>query len=199
MQSATALIEYLVTGIIASLWFGLAITGYLDLSAQNIKDYKEIIVIAIFPISYVLGIFIDTASSYSIRIINEFSKYITPKIPTFKKMFTFLLKKIAVKPKTEPYVRSAEILSHSPPDIVKTMEAYVSRDRIARGMALNCFIGFCISYFSLSGSNQNLTLAICSIFFALSVMSWFRLRRLSQAFKTEALIQLKAREIARKS
>ncbi len=36
-------------------------------------------------------------------------------------------------PKSDPYERSADILSHSIPDMVRTMESYVSRDRMARG------------------------------------------------------------------
>ena len=74
------------------------------------------------------------------------------------------------------------------------MEAYVSRDRIARGMALNSFIGFWVSCYILNGDIETTIMTICLSFFTVSILAWFRLRRLSKAFKTQAIIQLAARE-----
>ncbi|MBF4286539.1 hypothetical protein EAY45_27700, partial [Vibrio anguillarum] len=47
---------------------------------------------------------------------------------------------LAGESKSEPYKNASIILSYSPSDMIKTMDAYVSRDRIARGMALNSLI-----------------------------------------------------------
>ena len=139
MQHAAALIEYLVTGIISLLWIGLLSSQYIDVSELNIKDYKEIIVIYIFPIAYVLGIYVDVTSSYLLKRFSNIAKFIEG-FCTFPNWLLVASNFILGKSKPEPYKRSAEILSHSPSDTIKTMEAYISRDRIARGMALNSFM-----------------------------------------------------------
>jgi ABC-type branched-subunit amino acid transport system permease subunit len=194
MQFA-ALIEYLITGIISIIWLGLFAGQYIEVQAQNIKDYKEIVVICIFPIAYILGIYVDVSSSYLLRrisnayrLVSNISK-VKPVASFIKKIVTFILG----TPKNAPYERSAEILSYAPSDTIRTMEAYVSRDRIARGMALNSFIGFWVARDVLTGELQRTIVYLSLAFCVISVLVWFRLRRLSKAFKTQALKQLRER------
>jgi hypothetical protein len=193
MQYAAGLIEYLITGIISLIWIGLYSSQYVDISAQNVKDYKEVIVICIFPIAYVFGIYVDVSSSYLLKRFNNIAKFIAKHIscPVWLK---WLLNLIVGTSRSEPYKRSAEILSYSPSDTIKTMEAYVSRDRIARGMALNSFASGYISYIIFTDKTQSITVNLSIAIFMISVLAWFRLRRLSKAFKTQALIQLSKRE-----
>lgn len=192
MQYAAALIEYLITGLISLIWIGLYSYQYIDISVVDIKDYKEIIVICTFPVAYVLGIYVDVSSSYVLKRLNNIAEFIS-KYVTYPNWIKFLLNLILGTSRAEPYKRSAEILSYSPSDIIKTMEAYVSRDRIARGMALNSFIGGYISYIRLTGDTQCIAINYCLAIFVISVLAWFRLRRLSKAFKTQALKQLSQR------
>jgi hypothetical protein len=93
-------------------------------------------------------------------------------------------------PKENSYERSAEILSHSTGDLVRTMEAYVSRDRIARGMALNSLIGAFVSFALLTGPLKISVPVACLISFTISLLIWVRLRRLSSRFKRVALAKL---------
>ncbi len=193
MKYAAALIEYLITGIISLIWIGLYSKQYVDISAENIKDYKEVIVICIFPIAYVFGIYVDVSSSYLLKRFNNIAEFISGRISCprwLKWLFTLLVG----TSKSEPYKRSAEILSYSPSDTIKTMEAYISRDRIARGMALNSFACGLISHLTLTGKTQHIAVNLSVAVFILSIFAWFRLRRLSKAFKTQALIQLTKRE-----
>jgi hypothetical protein len=192
MQYAAALIEYLITGLISLIWIGLYSYQYVDISSVNIKDYKEIIVICTFPVAYVLGIYVDVSSSYLLKRLNNIAKLIAKHV-TYPYCFKALSNLILGTSRTEPYKRSAEILSYSPSDIIKTMEAYVSRDRIARGMALNSFIGGYISHISLAGDTRCIAINYCLVIFSISVLAWFRLQRLSGAFKTQALKQLSQR------
>lgn len=193
MQYAAALIEYLITGIISLIWIGLYSSQYVDISVQNIKDYKEIIVICIFPIAYVFGIYVDVSSSYLLKRLNNIAKFISKYI-TCPSWLICIVNFIVGTSKSEPYKRSAKILSYSPSDTIKTMEAYVSRDRIARGMALNSFASGYISWITLTGNTQCIAIKFSVAIFIISVLVWFRLRRLSKAFKTQALIQLSKRE-----
>ncbi|MDE8601956.1 hypothetical protein M3I01_003325 [Marinomonas sp. RSW2] len=193
MQYAAALIEYLITGIISLIWIGLYSNQYIDISAQNIKDYKEVIVISIFPVAYILGIYVDVSSSYLLKRFNNIATFIGKYLSCpnwLRTTSNFILG----TSKSEPYKRSAEILSHSASDTIKTMEAYVSRDRIARGMALNSFMCGLASYLFLSGDVKCTAINYCIVIFVISICAWFRLRRLSKAFKTQALIQLRKRE-----
>jgi hypothetical protein len=187
MQYAAALIEYLITGIISLIWIGLYSNQYIDISAKNIKDYKEVIVISIFPVAYVLGIYVDVSSSYLLKRFNNIATFIGKYLSCpnwLRTTSNFILG----TSRSEPYKRSAEILSHSASDTIKIMEAYVSRDRIARGMALNSFMCGLASYLFLSGDVKCTAINYCIVIFVISICSWFRLRRLSKAFKTQALI-----------
>ena len=67
----SALIEYLVTGIVSSVWISAIINEYIPIPIEMIKDYKEIFVVVYFPVAYILGIYIDVISSYFIRRVKE--------------------------------------------------------------------------------------------------------------------------------
>ncbi|QWL60333.1 hypothetical protein HQ400_20845 [Aeromonas jandaei] len=192
MQFAIALIEYLISGIVASAWVIALLIKYFNISTDGLSDilkYKDLLVIVYLPIAYILGIYIDTTSSLIIRAIKNIDDKLCKK-----NMYTNIKSKgykivsffIGV-PKSDPYERSADILSHSIPDMVRTMESYVSRDRMARGMALNSFIGI---YVSMLCAPEDVKLQIsifCGIMCIVSILTHKRLRRLSSTFKKQAL------------
>lgn len=195
MQFAAALIEYLISGIVASIWVVLIINDYTTLPLAEIKDYKEIFVVIYFPIAYILGIYVDVVSSFLIRRIKQLYNKLSDNIifnPIHKGLAS-IIKKISGTPKEDSYERSAEILSYSEGDLIRTMEAYVSRDRIARGMVLNSFIGGVVCAIYLK-TPLNITVSIiCLISTIISFLIWTRLRRLSSTFKRVAIKKLKIR------
>ncbi len=187
-----ALIEYLISGIVASVWVVLLINEAIPLPADAIKDYKEIFVVVYFPIAYILGIYVDVISSFLIRRIKELfekpNKYPASNKPTpLAKMVSCIF---FGKPKEDSYERSATILAYTPADLVKTMDAYVSRDRIARGMALNSLV-LAFVFLNLLPCEINWkAFIICIIVFLVSIAIWGRLRRLSSRFKKVAIEKL---------
>jgi len=188
MQFAAALIEYLITGLVAVVWILVVINGNYEISVDEIKKFKELIIIVSFPVAYILGIYIDVISSFLLRRSKEIHKAFSPQIPTINAFFKHTINFVAGTPKSDPYKNSTNILSYSPPDLARAMEAYVSRDRIARGMALNSLIGFFITYSYLK---DNLEISVICLFsFILSIFIWRRLRRLSKTFKSVAIEQL---------
>jgi hypothetical protein len=196
MQFAVALIEYLISGIVASVWAVALLTYYGNITITELKDLKDELALAAvvyFPLAYILGIYVDATSSFLIRRIididnnanaNLVYKYIRSKIG---RLFYF----IAGTPKPDSYERSAEILSHSISDAVRTMEAYVSRDRIARGVALNSFIGVFVSLLCAPPDKRWLLSLVCIVLTVYSLIMYKRLRRLSSHFKKVALVHIR--------
>lgn len=195
MQFAVALIEYLITGIIASLWLGVMIQGYVSISIPKVMEYKEFLPVIFLPVAYVLGIYVDVVSSFFISRFGVFYWWLHmfPSVCFIHHYFGGLLSVLLGSPKKEPYERSASILSYSVGDLVRTMDNYVSRDRIARGMALNSLVGGVVSITLLPEEVRVEIAIVCVVIFILSVMVWFRLRRLSKTFKRLALSKLELR------
>jgi hypothetical protein len=73
------------------------------------------------------------------------------------------------------------------------MEAYVSRDRIARGTALNAFAGAVVACLYTPPEYKTLVTTICLVAFVYSIMMHRRLSRLSSSFKKVVLENLKKR------
>lgn len=192
MQFATALIEYLISGIVASIWIMMIIDPDVTSHLNKFDNYKDIFVLMYFPIAYVIGMYIDTISSFILNRLNEiYSKLLEIKfLGNIHKVSNCFIKKVFGEPKENSYKKSAKILSYSEVDIIRTMESYVSRDRIARGMLLNSFITgiVCVIYLKF-------TIAIVCLFFSIiSFLVWVRLDRLSSKFKDAAIENLEARK-----
>ena len=193
MQFA-ALVEYLITGIVASIWVTAIVNHIVPLPSDFIASYKEMFIVVYFPIAYVLGIYVDVISSFFIRRAKEI--YI--KLLEFKCIrcvdlfFSCLSELVFGSPKKTPYKNAVKILVHSPSDMVKSMDTYVSRDRIARGMALNFFIGGLVSFWVLPCDIKDNVSAICFGVFLMSIFVWRRLRRLSSTFKKVAVERLES-------
>lgn len=184
MQYTAALIEYVITGLISLIWIALLLSTNIDFQTIDYNKYKEVLLILIFPLAYIAGIFIDTTSSLLFKAIDKIFRESKGKNKSndessFK----------------NSYGKSAEILSYSISDIIRTMESYVSRDRIARGMALNSLmIG--ISMIIVLDFKERYPLIVAS--FALTITSILinvRLKGLSDSFKTKAIHNLKLRNL----
>jgi hypothetical protein len=174
MQFASALVEYLAAGVAALLW--------LRPLAQRVLGYEipinEDSVVLALPMAYVLGIYIDSSSSFLIRFL-RLRKIRPPRFlqPT--------IVRILGNPYSGTYDRTVSILSRSPELLAQTMLTYVGRDRIARCMALNSFLGILTVLFIDPGNRALLAILVLS--FLLSLATWHRLKRLSSKFKDQAL------------
>lgn len=192
MQNAVALIEYLITGIISFIWIVLLSSLYVDLNYQHYLNYKEVILFCLFPTAYVLGIYVDVTSSFLLSRISKVIKVIKKIIPEcMTKYCKKLCDALLGNSDRQPYKHSAEILSHSPSELIKTMDIYVSRDRIARGMALNSLLSICAANLALVSNEKDIVESFFLIFFMISILAWLRLRRLSKVFKIQALKNLR--------
>lgn len=189
----TALIEYLISGIVATVWVVTLVNEFIPLPIDSIKDYKEIFVVVYFPVAYILGIYVDVVSSFLIRRTKDLFSFLN-KYRFFKAIggaCAKVIKLIFGKPKKDSYERIAIILAYTPGDLAKTADAYVSRDRIARGMALNAFISAFVFLALLPCEMNKQAFTICIILFLVSIAIWRRLRRLSSRFKQVAIEKLK--------
>lgn len=197
MQFAVALIEYLISGIVASVWAVALLTYYGDITIAELKDLKDELAVAAvvyFPLAYILGIYVDATSSFLIRRIIDIDNNANAKYSAYKytrSKISRLFCVIAGTPKPDSYERSAEILSHSISDAVRTMESYVSRDRIARGVALNSFIGIFVSLLCAPPDKRWLLSLVCIVLTVYSLIMYKRLRRLSSHFKKVALVHIR--------
>jgi len=187
MQFASALVEYLAAGIAALLW--------LRPLAQKILNFEipinEASVVLVLPMAYVLGIYIDSTSSFVISRIRHLCEILRlRKFPLRNalKRIRNALKRIQITclgtPYSGTYDRTVPILSKSPELLAQTMLTYVGRDRIARCMALNSVLGI-LTVLVISPGNQAL-LGILVVALLWSLLLWFRLKRLSSKFKDQA-------------
>lgn len=194
MQFAVALIEYLISGVVASAWLTAVLLNHYPLLLHTINDHKDILILVYLPIAYILGIYVDATSSYIIRRAKELLSWVNKQVtisPTTLDTLSRIYRFIVGTPKAEPYKNTAAIMAYSPADAVRTMEAYVSRDRIARGTALNAFAGAVVACFYAPFEDKTLVTTICLVAFVYSIMMHRRLSRLSSSFKEVVLKNLK--------
>lgn len=179
MQYTAALIEYVITGLISLIWIALLLSTNIDFLNIDYNKFKEVLLIVIFPLAYIAGIFTDTISSLLFKGIGGIlGGGNTTNDENNSKA---------------SYEKTAEILSYSTSDIIRTMESYVSRDRVARGMALNSFmIG--ISMIVVLDFKEIYPLIISVFVLTIaSILIRVRLKELSDCFKLKAIHNLKLR------
>lgn len=182
MQYTAALIEYVITGLISLIWIALLLSLNIDFLAIDYNKFKEVLLILTFPLAYIAGILIDTTSSFLFKLIGgilggQNKKTTSNNENDFK----------------TSYEKSAEILSYSVSDIIRTMESYVSRDRIARGIALNSFMIGLSMMVVLDVKERYQLIVVSFVLTILSILIRVRLKRLSDCFKLKAIHNLKLR------
>lgn len=174
MQLAGGLIEYLVAGISGFLW----LYPLVNKIAGVTLTVNEGVAILLLPLAYILGVYIDSSSSFIIRVLNLRAKRIPDRLQR-------ILVKFTGSPYDETYARTTRILAKSHELLAMTMMACVSRDRIARCSTLNLLIGFFVSLL-VNPSNRGLHILLL-IALLWSFTTWLRLVRLSSKFKEQAL------------
>jgi hypothetical protein len=164
MQFAAALVEYLISGILAAAW-ALPLFWRLFGIMPPIDDGW---VVMYLPAAYVLGIYIDSTASV-------------------------LLKTLRLQKKTADagsYDRTTLILAKGSDALAQAMQVYVSRDRIARGVFLNATISCVVLPLTLPAGLWVDALMIAAVMAIWSFFIWKRLDRLSNDFKTHAVAKL---------
>lgn len=179
MQFASALVEYLVAGVAALLWVSPLLQKLLSLNVS----LNEASAVLILPIAYALGLYIDSTSSFLIRVL-RLRRFRPPSL------LRQLSDCIFGKPYSGTYERTMLILSKSPELLAQTMLTYVGRDRIARCMALNSAAGIFVACYVRPG--DLILIAFILSTFIWSVATWHRLERLSSKFKDQAVSTLNA-------
>jgi hypothetical protein len=159
VQFAAALLEYLVSGFVALLWLAPLVQRLFG----GTPPMSEASISLYLPVAYVLGIFVDATSSF---LLDRFRGH---------------------RSSTSPYARTARILARAPEHVVKTMQAYAGRDRIARGVLLNAVIAVGVYAFVFAGTTRAVALSGAVVTVVWSALVWRRLDRLTSQFKEEVL------------
>jgi hypothetical protein len=165
VQFASALLEYLVSGFVALLWLVPLVRAVIGTSTQ-LPQINEPSVTLYLPVAYVLGIFLDATSSLLLETLRRHGGSRTS------------------------YDRTVRILSYGSQHVVKTMEAYVGRDRIARGVVLSAVISVFVYASVFDGRTQVAAVIAAVVVLIWSVLVWRRLDLLSSKFKDQALLCL---------
>ena len=167
MQFAAALVEYLACGFVALLWLVPLVTSVFH--PDGPVPLSDSGIALYLPIAYVIGVYLDGASG---RMLRRWRFHGSSQAP---------------------YDRTTRILSVGSVELVKTMSAYVGRDRIARGVLLNALIAIIVFPATLAGSTRWVAEACAVIVFATSVFVWKHFDRLSSEFKENAVRHLERR------
>lgn len=165
MQFAAALVEYLVSGVVALLWFlplvSWAFGVTFSLSEQSLS--------LSLPIAYALGVLLD-ATAYAL-------------VDRWRDRESSLA----------PYQRTAQILIYSPEAVAKTLAAYAGRDRIARGLLVSAAFALITYGFTLPSSARAAALPGAAIVLVWSAWAWRHLDRHTSEFKEQVLKSLPRR------
>jgi hypothetical protein len=165
MQFASALLEYLVSGFVALLWLVPLVRAAAG-SHNSLPQITEPSVMLYLPAAYVMGILLDATSSH---LLERFRRHGQSRAS---------------------YDRTVHILTHGSEHLIKTMEAYVGRDRIARGVVLSAAISIPVYLTVLDGRLRLFASCGGLVALAWSFFAWYRFDRLSSKFKDQALLRL---------
>lgn len=170
MQFASALLEYLVSGFVALLWLVPLCRAAVG-ARTPWPQINEPSLYLYLPAAYVLGILLDATSSYLLERFRRDGQ------------------------SRASYDRSVHILTHGSEHLIRTMEAYVGRDRIARGVVLSAAISLPVYLFVFTGKPQVYAVAGSLVALVWSFLVWHRLDNLSSKFKDQALLRLPPRPV----
>ncbi len=178
MQFLTALVEHLVVGVVALLWLLPTASSFNLLPCLvDLDKHKEILLAVGVPIAYVVGMYIDVIASLFFLPVRRFLNFGDKK---WRERFfgSHLGSASGVA-----YDKSAKILIHSPDEAARYMLQLSSREKIARGVALN-FLLAAVANIYLPPSNFSIS---ASIMFGLGIFGffvWLRLNALTDIYKS---------------
>lgn len=164
-------VEYLVIGVVATVWMLPWILTYSPKLPQG-----DISSLMFLPGFYVVGMIIDYIGW---RILRSLRNRI--KRDTYQKYK-------GNESESEGFM--ARLLLHAP-DLARTLEMYSSRDRIARGTLINSLISAIsyVLYFWIYGQITSVLVSvfICTLAIILTLLLWMNYQRNSYRFEVHSL------------
>jgi hypothetical protein len=180
MQLPGLLVEYLINGVISLLW--VMPTGII--LGVEVNKFDTTTALILLPALYLMGMLIDflgsrTLSWYKRRIMQEIQEEIK--------------KTTGVKQEYDEHYIEAKLKLYSP-ELAHAVEMRSSRDRIARGSAIN-FLLATIVWTTFLARQGRLDIAIaCAIvgiiLIAIDINMWARFQSSSYSFSAVSLITL---------
>ncbi|MBF7956221.1 hypothetical protein [Rahnella victoriana] len=188
MQFVTALVEYLISGIFSLSWISVLLTHFDKAGfISYMTTYKETLTLIVLPVAYVAGIYVDTTASYILKIISKIITRVKKRFLTETKQSSGEETSKANQKKSISYKRTANIMLNSNDAVIRSMEVYVGRSRIARGMLFNSFIGSISLYIH---SQTSIPFILSSLIFLLSIPMYIRLQDLANRFKISTISEI---------
>jgi hypothetical protein len=171
VQFTATLVEYLVIGTVALFWL-VPLSSHLFGVTLKLDEAN---VILILPLLYVLGMYIDATASI---LLHKMKWHVKDAKEENKK-------------NPQPYKKTVKILLAHSPEIAQTMQALVTRDRIARGSFLNALLVIpitCLVEVELEQRIKFIIIAALASLFTFTM--WQRFDKLTSEFKKLALEEI---------
>ena len=185
MQFAASFIEYLVTGSLALLW----LVPLCHALRHNIVDILTklspftIWTAILLALVYVVGLMLDFVAY---TLMHGQRKAIRKELADLDGRY-----KAALKSRGIDHLAGNAFILYKAPELAKTLAAYSSRDRIARGATLNFAIAAIVDALILW--SYPASLIVSAAFLALTCLAyfaWFRFQSQSWELKKEAVITI---------
>jgi protein-S-isoprenylcysteine O-methyltransferase Ste14 len=186
MQLAAAFVEYLITGIISLVWL-LPLLGVLQphLPPAFHPDIRppEAWAVILLAGLYVVGLLLDFVAYKIMRKIRK-------RIRLTQQKLNEQYDEVRTTSPLPVWSDHALIWTYAP-ELAKTLEAYSTRDRIARGVVLNFWIAAVVYPFFMPSWIGRIGYVVG--FVALSGVAyaaWFRFQSLSRELKKRAVMTI---------
>lgn len=177
MQFLAALVEHLVVGVVALIWL-LPLAEQLALvPAVKIVDHKEILIAVGLPVAYVVGMYVDVLASPMAALLRRLIDYLWGNWRV-----RFFGGHLATAG-GEAYQRTKAILVKSPDEAAKYLLQLSSREKIARGVALNFLLAAVVNL-AATKSMYSVPPWLLALLAAIGVLVWLRLNALTDKFKS---------------
>lgn len=150
MQFLAALFEHFIVGIFTIFCFTLffiknSSCSEIDLIKDNLSNTKELVAIALLPMSYLIGIYLDAVSSLSLKLISlgltEVNKLSSPVDRRIKSVIDKVKSKIL---NGDSYKRTIEILKGE--ELQRYFLQLNSRLKVTRGVVPIPVVSFFYSW-----------------------------------------------------
>lgn len=203
MESVFTLVEYLVGGLVGFLWLIPVLHKLLPFCEldTSISGNEALISAITVAFAYVLGIFLDRASSFLLKpqkSINRTTKGLIKIWQRYTLCKNTSIADIKNKPKAArsknssqkftAYDKTTKILVCGSDALAQATQVNVGRERIARMMLINSLVGLIVAVWLVRYSSALLILLIIVVIW--SLLTWAELSTLSAQFKENAVAEV---------
>jgi hypothetical protein len=186
MQFATSFIEYLVTGSLALLWLLPLCRGLrpeiADTLRTEVSFFTTWTAIAVAWV-YVIGLLLDFVAY---KLMRSRRKVIRRAQEDLNRRY-----KDALKARRVEAIDDHALIWFKAPELAKILEAYSTRDRIARGATINFAIAAVADPLAFWSYPSSPIIGVVFLVLATTAyFAWFRFQSLSRKLKKEAVITI---------